>query len=276
MRRARPPGGDRVLLGTRLLAAAVLPFLVVAVAILYLAPGATDRLFAWTIRPPLSALLLGSTYLGGIYFFAAVRRAARWSAVRHGFPAVAVFAALAGMATVLHWDRFHFGHVSFVAWAALYAVTPVWTLAAWYRNLAEDDGAAEAGEARLARPLRLALGAAGVPPLLCGLALFAFPAALLSAWAWELTPLTARVTGAVLTLPGVVGLGLFGERRWHAVKVLLGAQLVSLTAVLAALLRARADLLWERPAALFTVAGLGAYWVFYGAVYAALERRRVG
>lgn len=269
------PRDDRVLPSTRWLAAAILPFLLVASALLYLWPEATDRHFAWTIQPSLSATLLASAYLGGVYFFAEVLRSGRWHRVKHGFPAVAVFSGLVGAATLLHWNRFHAGHVSFITWATLYFTTPFLVLAAWLHNRRTDPKLPEAGDVRLPSALRLLLAVAGAPPLLIGLGLFVWPQALLGVWAWELTPLTARVTGAVLSLPGVVGLSLLGEGRWSAVRVLLGAQLLSLAGVLVALVRARTDLLWERPAAPLVVVGMGSYLVFYAAVYLLLERRRL-
>jgi hypothetical protein len=51
------------------------PFLVVAFAVLYPWPGDTDRLFAWHIRPMITAMVLGSAYLGGAYFFVCAARA---------------------------------------------------------------------------------------------------------------------------------------------------------------------------------------------------------
>ena len=51
---------DRVLPLTRGIAAVIVPFLVVAFAVLYLWPGDTDRLFAWPIRPTMTAMVLGS------------------------------------------------------------------------------------------------------------------------------------------------------------------------------------------------------------------------
>jgi hypothetical protein len=61
--------GDPVRPPTRALAYTIVPFLVVAFAVLYPVPGDTGRLFAWRIASPLTAMLLGSAYLGGAYFF---------------------------------------------------------------------------------------------------------------------------------------------------------------------------------------------------------------
>lgn len=69
---------DRVLLSTRVLAAAIVPFLVLAFAVLVPWPTDTKRLFAWEITPTMSAMVLGSVYLGGAYFFLRVLRAPRW------------------------------------------------------------------------------------------------------------------------------------------------------------------------------------------------------
>ena len=69
---------DRILGSTRVVAALIIPFLVAAFVILYLLPDSTDRLFAWTIVPRMSALLMGAGYASGIYFFTRVVRAPRW------------------------------------------------------------------------------------------------------------------------------------------------------------------------------------------------------
>jgi len=51
---------DRVLPATRWLALAIIPFLLVAFVDLFFWPRSTDRYFAWTIKPPLTPLVLGS------------------------------------------------------------------------------------------------------------------------------------------------------------------------------------------------------------------------
>ena len=61
--------GDRVRAPTRAVAYAIVPFLVVAFAVLWPVPGDTGALFAWPIAPSLTAMVLGSAYLGGAYFF---------------------------------------------------------------------------------------------------------------------------------------------------------------------------------------------------------------
>jgi hypothetical protein len=265
--RTSAPGG--VLPVTRWLAVVILPFLVVASAILYLVPGYTDQLFAWTIRPPLSAMFLGAAYIGGIWFFARVLRAPSWHSVRYGFPAVVLFATLLAVATFLHWDRFHFGHVSFVAWVVLYVTTPVVVLAVCVANWRTGAPAAPRRDYVVPRLPRVLLAVIGASALVCGAVLFVFPAAAVDAWAWQLTPLTARVLGAILTLPGAVNLWMLADARWSSFRLIVQAELVSLAAIVGALVAARADLLWARPVTTLLVVGLvfsllafAAFWVY--------------
>lgn len=257
---------------TRWLALLILPFLAVASVLLYLLPTETERLFAWTIEPPLTAMLLGSAYVGGIWFFVHVVWQGRWHRVRRGFPAVIVFAGLAGVATLLHIDRFHAGHVSFITWLVLYLTTPFLVLAALLANRRSDDGLAEEGDFRIPFRVRAAFGSLGVLALLIGLALFLIPQAFLSTWAWDLTPLTARIVGAVLTLPGMVNLWLFVDERWSAFRWIYQAQLFSLSLIAIALVVARGDLAWSRPIAPLFVTGIVLSLVGYAAFYRWCER----
>ena len=60
---------DRVLPLTRWVSLAIIPFLVVAFAVLYPFPDDTGRLFAWPVKPAITPMILASVYLGGAYFF---------------------------------------------------------------------------------------------------------------------------------------------------------------------------------------------------------------
>jgi hypothetical protein len=266
---------DRVLPYTRVLAYVLIPFLVAAAFLLLVLPGGTEQHFAWTIDPPITAMLLGSAYAGGIWFFAQVATQRRWHRVRHGFPAVLVFATLVSASTFLHWDKFHFGHISFITWAALYVTTPALVLVAIIVNLREDDGAPEAEEeASIPAPWRYLLALVGAAASVTGLVLFAVPSLLIGAWAWDVTPLTARIVGAVLTLPGMVNIWMLWDSRWSAFRRVFQAQLVSLACIVIALAVRAGDLVWSRPsAALFTV-GIVASASVYVWFYVSLERRR--
>ena len=114
---------DRVFPETRLLSAIIIPFLVVAFGILYLLPDHTQELFAWTIRPRMTSMMLGAAYLGGAYFFVCTATFARWHWVKVGFLPVTTFATCMGIATLLHWGMFNHSHISFFACAVLYFMT---------------------------------------------------------------------------------------------------------------------------------------------------------
>ena len=131
---------DRILPETRLVSAIIVPFLVAAFAILYLFPDHTQELFAWGIQPRMSAMMLGAAYIGGAYFFVRVAADARWHWVKVGFLPVTTFATLMGIATILHWDRFNHGYISFFAWVGLYFTTPFIVFLLWLRNRATDPG----------------------------------------------------------------------------------------------------------------------------------------
>ncbi|GEP47139.1 hypothetical protein MSA03_06470 [Microbacterium saccharophilum] len=267
-------GDDGVTRATRWTAVAITPFLVIAAVLLFGFPDRTGELFAWAIAPPLSAYLLASAYAGGVWFFVSTTRARRWDDVKHGFPAVVVFAFLLLVATLLHLDRFS-QNLSFAVWMTLYATTPVVVAALWLRESRRaGPPASTEGEVLVSRPVRTILVLVGGAAAVTGLALFLFPDAVIPVWAWELTPLTARVTGAVLTLTGVVNGALARDARWGAFRVLFQAQLISLIAIAISLVLGGGALAWERPAAAGFVALVGVALVLYGSVAWRYERLR--
>jgi hypothetical protein len=228
-----------VLPATRALSAFIVPFLVVAFVVLYLFPGDTDRLFAWKISPPMTPMTLGAVYLGGAYFFVRAYRATEWHTVKAGFVAVGTFASLMGVATIIHWDRFHHSHVAFWLWAGLYFTTPFLVWGVWAAN--RGRGSAAGPDDVLVPPLaRAVLAFTGALALAAGAFLFLFPDRSIANWPWHLTPLTARVLGAIFTL-GVAALGVVTDARWSATRIMLQVQVFMLTLILIAAVRAHAD-----------------------------------
>lgn len=264
-------GSDRILLAVRWLAVVLLPFLAVAAVILVLMPGRTAELFAWPIAPPLTAMVLGAAYVGGIVFFAAVLLTRDWHRVRRGFLPVFVFASLLGIATVLHSDKFTV-NVSFVAWAVLYATTPF--LVAWAAIVQRPADPRVPASLDLVIPAAIAwcLVAVGAVATITGLTMFALPGMFLEVWGWDLTPLTARTMGAILSLTGFVNVGMIVDRRWSSFRVLYGAQLISVALIIVAILIRREDVHWERPAAAGFVALLVVAFLCYGSFAAWAER----
>ena len=231
---------DRVLPLTRAVSYAIVPFLLLAFAVLYPVPGDTDRLFAWRIASPLTAMLLGSAYLGGAYFFLRAGRATAWHTIKGGFLPVGIFATLMGVATILHWPLFHHRHPAFWLWTLLYFTTPLLIFAVWLRNRRHDRPPGPRDRLIPRRAARVA-AAVGVLALATGAALFLFPAAAPAWWPWPLTPLTARVLGAIFCL-GAAGIGAPFDRRWSSARLPVQVALIMLVSMLVAGLRARAEL----------------------------------
>jgi len=231
---------DRVLAYTRVLSVVITPFLLVAFVLLYLFPGDTRQLFAWTISPTMTSMVLASAYLGGSFFFLRVLRETRWNVVRTGFLSVALFASLLGAATIIHWDKFNHHHVAFWLWAGLYFTTPFLVMGAW---LANRRFASPAGvdESRLGGVARWTVGLVGLLALVQGAVMFLAPAQVIAIWPWMLTPLTCRVVGAIFCL-GSAGIGVLVDPRWSSVKLMLQVEALMVTLMLIAALRARVAL----------------------------------
>lgn len=245
---------DRVLPVVRIVGACVVPFLLLAFAVLYLRPDLSGERFAWKIQPNFTAFWMGTGYLGGAWFFASVVRARRWHEVTLGFPPVCAFVwAMLGV-TVLHWQRFDMHHLPFQLWLILYGVTPLLIPALWFVNRRHDPERPEAGATIVPQQVRGLMGLIGAALVLSALWMFIFPQAAAGLWAWKLTPLTARVMAGWFSLSGVGGLVLAFEPRWSAWRVLLQSMMVWLALLSLGIWRAWAEFDLAKPAFLAVVA----------------------
>lgn len=236
---------DRVLPFTRRLSLFILPFLVAGFLILYSVPDSTDRFFAWTIHPTMTPMMLASAYLGGAYFFARVQREQQWHTIKVGFLAVALFAALLGIATIVHWDKFNHRHVAFWVWTALYFLAPFLVFAAWVANR-RFEAASDPHDAVLGNASRVIIAVVGLLALATGIAMFLAPAEVIPIWPWLLTPLTCRVIGAIFSL-GSALIVVLPDPRWTTLRLMLQVEVIMLVLILAAALRARGEFYTDRP-----------------------------
>jgi hypothetical protein len=180
-----------------------------AVGALYVLAEQTDRTFAWTIQPPLTAAFLGAGYAAGCVLVVLSLREPAWAHARVPVLTVLVFVVLTLAATLLHLDRFHLttgeGPVAVAAawfWLAVYVVVPLGMIAAlWLQERA--PGADPPARAPVPRVLRGALAVESVVLTAVGVALFAAPGTATDLWPWPLTPLTARVVAAWLLAFGL-------------------------------------------------------------------------
>jgi len=263
---------DRVSRATRLLAIIIVPFLIVASVILYLLPDRTGELFAWAIKPSMTAMMLGAAYLGGIYFFTRAALSRQWHTIKAGFLPVTMFASLLGIATIVHWDRFTHDHISFWTWAALYFTTPFLVIGVWWLNRRYDPREPAATERLIPVGLRWALGVVGVVTLAISLFLCLQPQLMMTVWPWTLTPLAACLPGAMFALPGLVGLGLAIDRRWSSARIILQAQALSIAFILIAAVRSWSDFNPSDIATWLFIGGLGGLLIGLLALYVFLER----
>jgi hypothetical protein len=125
-----------------------------------LAPAEAATNFAWPIRPPVAAAIIGACYGSVALMLLSALFAKWWEQVRLVVIAAALLTTLMLVATLLHWDRFSVGTVPFALWLISYVVPPptlialyVWqqrniqpsteaqTMVPWFRRLASVNGA---------------------------------------------------------------------------------------------------------------------------------------
>jgi hypothetical protein len=251
-----------------ILSVLLIPVLVVAFVMLYLAPEEIGTAyFAWPVMPVMTSMMLGATYLGGAYFFSVVVLTRQWRYVWLGFLPITAFAGTLGIATLLHWDRFVHERFVFQIWAFLYFTVPLILPVLWYRNL-RLAGAARPDQGRdLPLVSRWAFGILGAILTIAGILLLLVPEQMLATWPWTLTPLTARVMSAMYILPGLVGLSVAYVGSWSSARYLFQAQAFTILLMLIAAYVARADFNWEHPASWIFTGGLSAVliliWITY-------------
>ena len=229
---------DRVLAPTRWTATLIVPVLTAAFVILYLFPGRTEELWAWTIEPTMTPMFMGGGYLAGAWFFARVATARAGHQALAGLVGTSLFATMLLGATILDWDRFNHDHVSFWAWLGLYVATPPLLPWLWARNRRTDPRVPSADEALVPVTVRMALTVAGTVTLLFALVMFVWPSAVIERWPWALSPLTARVLAGFVAFPAAM-MALFGtDPRWSSFELPAETATIGLALILAATFRA--------------------------------------
>jgi hypothetical protein len=214
---------DRIFPITKIVAALVIPFLVLAFLILYLFPQESGQRFAWEINPFIMDVYMGAGYLGGSFLFLITLFGNRWHRVSAGFPAVTGFTIMMLLATILHWNRFDINHFPFQLWLILYVVTPVLVPWLWWRNRVTDPRVPETGDIILPAFMLVGVRIIGFILLFISIASFIWPSMLIQVWPWTLTPLTARVLMGWGVLLGVGNIAISTDNRWSSWQVAGGS-----------------------------------------------------
>lgn len=178
----------------------------------------TERLFAWTINPPLTAAFLGANYFAAFFLALLAARERVWAYAAIAYAVSVVFTSMTMFATLLHLDKFNFDNVNGWLWTAVYVTVPPYLVLVGVAQLRVrgDDPPRTAPVERWLVPI-VAVQAAIA--LVVGVLLFAAPSTADELWSWTLTPLTAR-TVAAWSLALAAGLTFTAwQRDWTRVRI---------------------------------------------------------
>lgn len=219
---------------------------------LNLLPERTDRFFAWTISPPLTAAFLGAGYWASFILEYLASREGLWARGRIAVPAVLVFTTLTLIATLLHIDRFHLGakfpvftQIGTWVWLAVYALVPPLMLVLWLLQL-RVRGDDPPRQAPIHGWMRALIGLQAGVMLALGLGLFLAPLTIGTIWPWKLTALTGRAIGAWLLGLGVGAAQVVWENDWWRVPAAAAGYTVFAVLELLAVLRFGAAIDWGK------------------------------
>ncbi len=235
-----------------LYAAAALVFL--AGVQLFILTEQTADYFAWTIAPPLTAAFLGAAYWAAVPVEVIAARQVSWARARAAIPGIWLFTTLTLVATLLHFDRFHFTSTDPIPraaawlWLGIYTVVPAAILFVGFLQLRSPGGDPDRVKT-LPAWLRLAFIAIGGWMMGVGLVLFAAPAVIIPVWPWVLTPLTAQAIGAWFLGIGLAAFFAIRENDFVRIRPVGGGYTFFSILELVALARYPAAIDWSNPAA---------------------------
>jgi hypothetical protein len=228
------------------------PFVVLAVgASLALLVGTTrtQDSFSWTIKPPLTAAILGAGYAGALLLFALTLRERVWANARIAVSGPFALSVLTLVATLIHLGKFHLradplpATVAWI-WLIVYIVVPPAFVLLVCLELRTPGGDPPR---RAAMPvwLRVVMVGYGVAGLIGGLVFFVVPARVAPHWPWAVTPLTGQAIAAWIVALGVAAL--HGAIEDDLVRVRAGLASFAVIGALGllAIVRFSADMRWD-------------------------------
>jgi hypothetical protein len=226
---------------------------------LFVFPTHTDDLFAWTIKPPLTAAFLGASYWASTTLAVACASEREWARGRAFAAPYFIAGVVLLWVTIVHWDRFHMDAITGWLWLILYAIFPPSVLLLLGRQL-RTPGTEPPPGPRIAPALRAVIGLQGVVMVALGTALVIAPSDADSLWPWQLTPLTGRAIGTFVLAQGALSLTVFREADWSRVRPAMVQNLVLGTLHLVAVARFSDTLDWDTAGA----------WLYLGFVVSLL------
>jgi hypothetical protein len=178
----------------------------------------TERLFAWTIKPPLTAAFLGANYFAAFFLALFAARERIWAYAAISYVVSVVFTSMTMFATLLHLDKFNFDNVNGWLWTIVYVTVPPYLVLVGFAQL-RPRGEDPPRSAPIPGWLVLLVSVQAVIALVVGVLLFVTPSTSDELWPWTLTPLTAR-TVAAWSLALAAGLAFTAwQRDWTRVRI---------------------------------------------------------
>src|SRR3989475_10350187 len=239
----------------------------------------TATYFAWTISPALTAAFLGASYWAAAPAEVIAARQSTWASARVAVPAIWLFTALTLVATLLHFDQFHFSSPTPSAqgaawfWLAIYAGVPVAMLIIWMLQLRAPGGDPPRGPPA-PMWMRITVLVQGGGMLAFGVGLLLVPTIVGSAWPRTLAPLTGRAIGAWFVGIGFAAFHANRENDFLRIRPLAGGYIAFAILQFVAVARYAGDVNWSAPAAWVYLAFLGS--ILPVGLFAWLGRRRPG
>lgn len=200
----------------------------------YVLTDYTDRFFAWTVNPPLTAAFLGAAYWASCVLEFMASREKLWARGRIAVPSVLLFTTLTLIVTLLHFTppfRLHLEspelltRIATIAWIAVYAIVPpLMGVILWLQLQVRGDDPPRL--APLPTWLRLAVGMEGAIMLWLGLLMLPIPEIGIAIWPWTLSALTSRAIGAWMLGLGIAAVHLVLENDFYRVRPVLVSSVV--------------------------------------------------
>jgi hypothetical protein len=221
----------------------------------------TDKYFAWTIVPNLSAAVLGANYLASTFLALGAFKKTYWAHARVSISVALVFAPITTAATLMHIDKFHLDTFYGWFWVVAYTIYPPQLAYLTYRQF-KLPGGDPPREHTLPGWIKVLFGVHAVIMIPVGLLMFVSPATADKIWPWALTPLTSRALSAWVLAFGVMAAHCLLENDLERAKVgLYTYPILGLFQVIA-LARFAEDMQWDEVGAWIYVFLVATTFVF--------------
>lgn len=203
----------------------------------------TDKYFAWTIKPPLTAAVLGANYLSSTFLAIVASRKTLWATGRVSITVALAFAPITTAATFIHLNKFHLDTFYGWFWVVAYGIYPPMLIYLLVKQLRIPGGDPPRGKPFPAW-VKVILGLHAVTMIPLALVMFFKPSIMATAWPWLLTPLTSRALSAWVMAFGVLGANMLYENDYARGEVALLTYPVFAALQIIALVRFGSDVRW--------------------------------